>query len=94
MPRKRPPNSESERPVLSLRVQPDTLDKLDDLAEKSGRSRADVAGELLVDALNKKGAQVEHFSVEERATSRAAADVRSRLMRAVRDELKQMEEEG
>ena len=91
MPRKRPPNSESDKPVLTLRVQPETLERLDDLAEQSGRSRADVAGELLVGALNKKGAQVEHFSLEDRATQRVAAEVRSRLMKAVRDELERME---
>ena len=91
MPRKRPPNSESDKPVLTLRVQPETLERLDNLAEQSGRSRADVAGALLVDALNKKGAQVAHFSAEERATQRAASEVRSRLMKAVRDELERME---
>lgn len=92
MPRK--PNSESERPVLTLRVKPETLARLDELADQAGRSRSDLAGELLVDALNDEGVEVEHFSAEERATKRAAAAVRARLMRAVADELKQMEEEG
>lgn len=92
MPRK--PNSESERPVLTLRVRPGTLARIDELAESSGRSRADVAGELLVGALNEEsGTSLTHFSEEERATWRAAAQVRSRLMQAVRDELERMESE-
>lgn len=91
MPRKRPPNSESTKPVLTLRVKPETLDHLDDLAEKSGRTRADVAGELLVDALGH--ADVQHFTVEERAVRKAAAEVRVRLLRAVSNELELMEDE-
>jgi len=95
MARQRPSNSESTKPVLTLRVTPDTMQKLDDLVEEHGGSRASIAGEALSAALNGKyKLNIQAISAKERAAHKAASVVRARLMAAVRAELEEIEAEG
>jgi hypothetical protein len=98
MARQRPPNKDSNNPVLTIRVTPECIQALDDLAETASKhaghqvSRSTIAGELLVEAM--KNPNVRAISAKERAAGKAASVLRSRLMAAVRAELEALEAEN